>query len=642
MYETQDQTGHRPPFAGSGAQRYGKPIDPRRLIRAMARRKWWIIVAIAVGGVLGALVAKFVIPRVYAASSQIVWEPKDRAPEARELRTHVDSIKVQTNLTEIRRRTGVHATLFQLSQKLDVQYDADSNLVTIYSTGDSPEEAAGLANTTVEVFMSQQRDLASARAKEHLHQVQQDKIAAETARDAARAEYDKFRQEHGIVDITTETQNMIEEAATLRAQAQIREERRTVRANGSAAISERLRQKQSELAEARVSLTDEHPKVQRLLAEIRTLQNQAAQAATASADTPPRPMAADAGAGPRPIQAVEDRLARLSAVEGEASVLLSDVRVAEAHVNELNTEVAHAEDDVRSARADFRIVSPALPDQTPVKSFRRPIAIASPVLSGLLAIILILILELRGFRVFTAEEISFWGRGPVVGTSTWPSGPHTLKALVEELGDVAPKAGGVTLVVPTSKEDELLSEAIAGRLQLYTHAIAGPAPSASGRPQDPHVVDVRTQSSRPVVRETLDATIVDPQQPMVTPPPGAGANYTPPYSPGRPGHGSALAVSPPVPYPARPQTGGMALEAQFLPWKGALDGPQLRGAARQVDRVLVVIPAGKLSAPDLAAFRTQIGRDDGVGYVVVGMPEHLAHLADRSGPFEIFWLSQRV
>jgi hypothetical protein len=77
-------------------------------------------------------------------------------------------------------------------------------------------------------------------------------------------------------------------------------------------------------------------------------------------------------------------------------------------------------------------------------------------------------------------------------------------------------------------------------------------------------------------------------------------------------------------------------------WDGADAGPSLRKAARRADRVLVVVPSGKLSASRLLQVRTRLGREDpGVGFVVAGLPSYLTTLPDRVGPVAAFWRSRR-
>ena len=75
-------------------------------------------------------------------------------------------------------------------------------------------------------------------------------------------------------------------------------------------------------------------------------------------------------------------------------------------------------------------------------------------------------------------------------------------------------------------------------------------------------------------------------------------------------------------------------------WNGPLVGPVLRRAARLAHRVIVVVPAG-LGASELTKVRTRLGRNDGVGYVLVNLADEYAELQDRVGAVESFWLGER-
>ncbi|GAB4217245.1 MAG: hypothetical protein OHK0013_44560 [Sandaracinaceae bacterium] len=76
-------------------------------------------------------------------------------------------------------------------------------------------------------------------------------------------------------------------------------------------------------------------------------------------------------------------------------------------------------------------------------------------------------------------------------------------------------------------------------------------------------------------------------------------------------------------------------------WENSLASPGLRRQARLADRVLVVVPSGAITVPELRELRLRLGRDGGVGFVVVGLTPDLAMLPDRCGPVEAFWAATR-
>ncbi len=76
--------------------------------------------------------------------------------------------------------------------------------------------------------------------------------------------------------------------------------------------------------------------------------------------------------------------------------------------------------------------------------------------------------------------------------------------------------------------------------------------------------------------------------------------------------------------------------AVALAWNGPLSGPLLRRAARLAHRVLVVVSSG-MNVIELTRVKTRLGRDDGVGYVLVNVKDAYVDLEDRVGDVEAFW-----
>jgi hypothetical protein len=72
-------------------------------------------------------------------------------------------------------------------------------------------------------------------------------------------------------------------------------------------------------------------------------------------------------------------------------------------------------------------------------------------------------------------------------------------------------------------------------------------------------------------------------------------------------------------------------------WLGATEGPALRRAARMADRVIVLVSSGGEAFTSLMGLRTRLGRDNGVGLVMLGVSPQLMMLPDRTGDVDKFW-----
>ena len=126
--------------------RPGYPVDWRRVLRAISRGKWWLLIAAAVGGLIGVVIGKFVMQHTYEASTSLRYEglPGDdfqepqRALPALVAVTHTDPIMI-----ELRARTNKDgATLDLMRRMVQVTSDAQSGLVTFTTTGGTAEESA--------------------------------------------------------------------------------------------------------------------------------------------------------------------------------------------------------------------------------------------------------------------------------------------------------------------------------------------------------------------------------------------------------------------------------------------------------------------------------------------------------------------
>lgn len=94
--------------------------------------------------------------------------------------------------------------------------------------------------------------------------------------------------------------------------------------------------------------------------------------------------------------------------------------------------------------------------------------------------------------------------------------------------------------------------------------------------------------------------------------------------------------APPAPAAGHAGAGSVDVTGVALAWNGPLSGPVLRRAARLAHRVIVVVSSG-LSVIELARVQTRLGRDKGVGYVLVNVGDAYVDLQDRVGSVETFW-----
>ena len=156
-------------------------------------------------------------------------------------------------------------------------------------------------------------------------------------------------------------------------------------------------------------------------------------------------------------------------------------------------------------------------------------------------------------------------------------------------------------------------------------------------------------ATRPVPREQRAPHPTGHSEPLQTPPPHSGPFSTSrgPYPVGNAPRQST-APSRPSAAPSQPSTAlalrpvqlvsreeGLRLDA----WDGPFEDQALRRAARLADRVVLVVRSDSMSPLALNGVRRRVGRDSGIGYIVLGIPEELRGLPDRVGNVTEFWVS---
>ena len=72
-------------------------------------------------------------------------------------------------------------------------------------------------------------------------------------------------------------------------------------------------------------------------------------------------------------------------------------------------------------------------------------------------------------------------------------------------------------------------------------------------------------------------------------------------------------------------------------WDGAMEGAALRSACREAARVLYVTRSGRENALSALTLTERLGREPGVGCVLLGVGPALATSADRVGDLVAFW-----
>lgn len=649
---SQGATGH------GGARRQGFPVDPHRLQRALWGARFWLLGAGGLGLLVGFFYVKVLMGSSYETTVILKYEGDvligDQRQSAYALAPAAEALERQSVLREIQEQLGFDGTLTKLAAWIDYEAELREGTLRFTVSGETGKDAAEYARVVTNVFMAYHQERQARRIETEIARTEKRIDAAEDEADEARQLYNEFREKHGISDLSTEQHSLVESAAELRAgsefaTAEIRAIEAQVRSleaqlastpktnfvsDGTSPERATYNQLRAELASARATLSPEHPRVQALEQQVARLRSQLRAGGGASSSggglvgvnsvygvvdqqlREAKSNLASLRERQKGLSQMADRAKQrmegFSGIEGEAAALLSEVRVNESMLGQLRGAEAVLEDSLRDPPSGFVVLDPGAVPEDPVKNKMKIVVfLAFPVLSLTLVLLVVLRREFHGLRLETPAEVAFWGKGPVLAATSWPNDPRGLSELVAGLDDFVPHATGSLLIVGDSPDESRFARTLADRMNSDWFPTVEPAAAPS--------------SARPVPQE---------RAPLQTPPPSG------PYPIGDSGtHSVALARLPSAPATDAIRVLSPAGQLQLEAWDGPLEGQSLRRAVRLADRVLVLVRSGAVSVLRLNGMQHRIGRERGIGYIVVGLPDELHSLPDRVGDVAGFWRS---
>ena len=645
-------TGH------GGARRQGFPVDPHRLQRALSGSRLWLLGAGCLGLVFGLFYVKVLMARSYETSVVLQHEGDvqigDQRPAMYGTITAADALQQESVLREIREELGLETSLTALSDWIEYEVDFRQGTLRFTVSGKTGEQAAEDARVVTNVFLDYHKERQARRLDAKIARTKKRIDAAEDEAKEARQLYDEFREKHGIADLSMGQRSMVQSAASFRAssefagleigvlEAQITSletelantPKTSFVSGGGSPERATYNQLQLELASARATLSPEHPRVQALEQQVAYLRSQLRAGGGASSSgegsvgvnathqflegqlrEAKANLAAlrvrQAGLGEMADKASHE-MEGFSDIESDAAALLGEVDVNETLASGLRASEALLEDALRDPPSGFVVLDPGAVPEYPVEDKMRIVVfLAFPIVSVLLVLLVVLHREFRGLRLETPAEVAFWGKGPVLAATSWPNDPRGLSELVAGLDDFVPHARGSLLIVGDSPDESRFARTLADRMNSDWFPTVEPAAAPS--------------SARPVPQE---------RAPLQTPAPSG------PYPIGDSGaHSVALARLPSAPATNAIRMVSPVGQLQLEAWDGPLEGQSLRRAVRLADRVLVLVRSGAVSVLRLHGMQRRIGRERGIGYIVVGLPDELHSLPDRVGDVAGFWRS---
>jgi uncharacterized protein involved in exopolysaccharide biosynthesis len=650
--------------SGSTAKprRPGFPVEPRRLLWIVAENRRPLLRAFLIASAV-ALLASFFVPRTYESSAQLLYEGTpllERKGENPSPNAFVQSAIAPGRLREARDRLGWDASLEDLGSQVRATLEGDASMSIVARAG-TAADAQALAQTVLDVFLARQASFNQQRLDRLTTENRLALEGAKQRRQDANEAYEAFRQRSGRPDLIQEQEQLLKRSGEIRSaadqaaveiaaqQARIAELERAqgelprqivASAKKGSPVDSPLAAARSELAEARASLSEQHPTVQALKQRVASLQAQRkgekselgeqtviSNPARAAVDQElATARAALAAAKEREsalrvlLKTIQEEAESLGPAESEARQVLREAEVANARAEELTARAAALRDATLGALAGFRVLSAPMLPEGPTRSTGHVILLVMvPIMTVLLVALVFIVRRLRSLTVEAPREVAWWGNGPVLGTSVWPRDRGALESFVDELEDHGMYGAGRTLVVPATEKERDIACSFAMRLaeapwlaaaildvgdrvgmERQASPLVTPPPPVPTRRSTalPKRLSSQTHPATPPARPTMQGFV----PPVVTPPPASDPkkpwSSRPPRKPtmiGLPAvqssHATRISTEPP--------TASTALESTPAEPPKRSDGPQpfrRKPGARATVRMIVPVTSGGASA----------------------------------------------
>lgn len=414
----------------------------------------------------GAAIARFAIPNELIASGAL--------RVGRNAHLAVREVRAPDLWEEARTRAGVELPAHELRERLRVQFRAPDRVQLELRVGDQGERLArGMLDAVLTGYVARataERD--SVRRAEE----QRRESEARTLRQAlasARAKLGAEQARSGFPDLARALAEARARLASSEDEAQ-QLAARIAEAQGKQEVAESVRREpeaqaaSGQLADAQRALSRllaqygdrKHPEV--VAAEQRLAQLQANTVQVTNTALRQRleaqTLAARAREQAERVAIVRSELARIEALRAALAPLFeAEQRAADALArHEATMLTPHPESVSISERASVR--------RENRMGVRTLASLLVPVITLLSLFALVLLRELRSFRVCAPTELAYWLRAPVLASSAWPRNHEALEGLVDELASPALVARGIVLVLPLTELERPLAATLAAQL----------------------------------------------------------------------------------------------------------------------------------------------------------------------------------
>jgi succinoglycan biosynthesis transport protein ExoP len=317
-----------------------------------------------------------------------------------------------------------------LQHELDVTPARESNIIQIGWTGRSAEEAARVANAFAEAYLDTNVDLRTTPAKRYTAWFEQQMQQARERLQTAQSKLAQFQQSSGLISTTGQNdyeQQRLNELAGQLLAAQVRRTSAVPEAASSpevGALRGEVARLQAKVDEASETLGSNHPRMQQMRAELRSMRDRLSEASSRAGN-------AAAASSQASVQRVRDLQAQVDAQKVRVlalardragfSVMEQEVTAAQKDYETVAANVAQSRLQSLSTQGNVIFLGAAAAPLLP-KGPNRVLTMAISAAVGLmLAILGSLIAEIANRRVRSREDLESLTGLPILGIVSVPA-----------------------------------------------------------------------------------------------------------------------------------------------------------------------------------------------------------------------------
>lgn len=320
-----------------------------------------------------------------------------------------------------------------IQRSLDVKPARESNIINISWSGRSPSEAARVANAFAQAYLDTNLSLKTAPAKRYSEWFDQQVVAARERLEQAQNKLSAFQEKAGIISSNEQGDYETARLAELSAQLMVAQGRR--RSGGGETSSEVLQSPlvnnmradvarlESKVQEASATMGPNHPKMQQMEAELRSMRARLASESSRLGSAAAVSSQASASRVRELQEALAAQKARVLATNkqrGELSVLQREVDSAQKAFETVSASAAQSRLQSLSTQSNVVFLGAAVEPLEP--SGPTPLQAMLVALGGglLLGMAGALLAELANRRVRSVEDIEMVTQLPILGVVPAP------------------------------------------------------------------------------------------------------------------------------------------------------------------------------------------------------------------------------